>query len=538
MLSSALKIGAALLALTGLAACGGSNSTTALLYTGVTSQMQQPDTGTRAVDADRYFRIMCERGAIDSSASGACAELRLSQDQWRRLVYASMNDIDERCDMYIEALDEARRDNEAIGRQIKLIRDTTTAIVALADPTSAVAITVLNEAFSLAESSSNNYFSQMLLTLENGTVYGVVKKQQSAYRKALTSHGYIRKIYSKPTAYFAIRGYLRLCLPSTIESEVNSAIADVQYLGDARSFSISVNPDLASLSAVPKTPETATDLVDRWNRGTRSGGGDGGDGRGDGGNGGNGGSRAAPRPLNAITEDEKLLTFEEAKGIQERLCVSATGDFGQPRDAAKKTPPSATRRAVEIYEAINGRVVDGLLGVQEISGIEATRTCDELRTGQSGPGNAFEKLRYYEPNGNQNDAFAALQRELNLIVAMGRFSEKVRANATLKPALEKLFPVPAGEGRTNGAPAVINNASSAAPQSLEAARAYKPTLAFDGLTRLRIKALRDLATESLKTFEENDQVGTGSMSIALDLARDRISKLFCRIDQDTCNSLK
>jgi hypothetical protein len=52
----------------------------------------------------------------------------------------------------------------------------------------------------------------------------LVERQQEAYLKAVA-----KEYTSRPHAMQAIQGYATLCLPSTIENEVNRAIAATEY---------------------------------------------------------------------------------------------------------------------------------------------------------------------------------------------------------------------------------------------------------------------------------------------------------------------
>jgi hypothetical protein len=145
-----------------------------------------------------------------------------------------LNDIDRRCDAYLTWLDNKRRWVGPFHQQILDTQTATTAIMAatLVDPTKAIA--VVGAAFGFAAHSFTNFNNRFLFEVEKSTVQSVVLTRQQQYRQGLPA-----VINNRPAAIYALRQYLRLCMPMTIETQINTTVklferAGPQALSQAR----------------------------------------------------------------------------------------------------------------------------------------------------------------------------------------------------------------------------------------------------------------------------------------------------------------
>ncbi|MTD94557.1 hypothetical protein GIW81_09460 [Hyphomicrobium sp. xq] len=151
---------------------------------------------------------------------------------WRSAVLASLNDIDDRCEAYLSTLDKAKRNRASFLAELRSATSTA-GIILSTTGVGPTAIGIIEAAFGLAESSLDNYYSRLILEVEEGTVQNLVLKRQTAYRTLLQDQ-YMIYIRSKPAAFYAVRGYLRICLPSTIEARINSTLDSIVYLNEGR----------------------------------------------------------------------------------------------------------------------------------------------------------------------------------------------------------------------------------------------------------------------------------------------------------------
>jgi len=144
-----------------------------------------------------------------------------------------MNDIDQRCDAYLAWLDNARRAHAPTIKEFGDAQSATTIIMQQAGM-SAAPIAIAAAAFNFATNTYTNVTSRLVLELNRSTVQAVVLGRQRTYREGLfgtDTSGRKIMITSRPQAIFALRSYLRFCMPMTIETEVNSTVATFERGG-------------------------------------------------------------------------------------------------------------------------------------------------------------------------------------------------------------------------------------------------------------------------------------------------------------------
>ncbi|MEQ1695249.1 MAG: hypothetical protein ABL901_05340 [Hyphomicrobiaceae bacterium] len=227
---------------------------------------------------DKYFELMC---ATALNTAGCPTSIG---DDWRRVVHVALNDIDDRCEVYVTSLRQAKRDSEGYVAELKQIAKSTNVILGLAlDKTKgAKTIAIVQSAFGLGDQSISTYYSRLLLAVPPGTVQQLVLKRQTDFRvglrdgvevevvKATTTEGVDSsktvitattkaaqqmRLRSKADAYYVIKSYLRICLPETIEASINEGLEDAVFL-EARSKTpeqTRKNPDTEALTARART---------------------------------------------------------------------------------------------------------------------------------------------------------------------------------------------------------------------------------------------------------------------------------------------
>jgi hypothetical protein len=264
----------ALLLAVGAATCMSACSQPTLLLNGVGEAVYVADeTEKRTEGSVIYFQAMCTR-------AGVTCPLEPAAKQWELVVLAAFNDIDERCSAYLGSLDRAKRDRAFFTRALSDVATTTRAIMDKIDP-GPKALNVVEAVFSYSRNSIDTYYSRLILETEKGTILRLVTRLQTDYRNYLFKVLSGKRLDGSVGAYYAVRGYLRLCLPATIEGEIHSTLNNVGYRDAARgSTDVTHSAVLGTVEAVP--------LIEV------SGGGGGGGTTGPGGGGGTGGSTRPP----------------------------------------------------------------------------------------------------------------------------------------------------------------------------------------------------------------------------------------------------
>jgi hypothetical protein len=191
---------------------------------GVGTNVYSYDVAAETQLQDTYVEQICHQAGL---APDSCNVDNFSPMVWRLFVLAGMNDIDQRCDAYLTWLDNVRR---AQAPTVKQIADTQTAttLVMQAAGVGVGPIAVAAAVFGFATNTFNNVTSRLILEVDHSTVQAVVLSHQKDYRDGLfgTDNTTPVVIASKPAAIYALRSYLRLCMPMTIETQINNIMAN------------------------------------------------------------------------------------------------------------------------------------------------------------------------------------------------------------------------------------------------------------------------------------------------------------------------
>jgi len=178
---------------------------------------------------DLYLTELCRQALpLVSTAEVQCINATPNSNAWNLIVQAGLNDVDRRCDSYLAWLDDRRRTNSAV---LKELGDVTVASQAIMRVTGAGAnpITLAGLAFGLAANTFTNVNSRLLLEVDKTTVQTLVLRRREAYRVQLQGIA----IDSRPAAIHALRSYLTICTPYTIETDINSTVTVFQVGGAA-----------------------------------------------------------------------------------------------------------------------------------------------------------------------------------------------------------------------------------------------------------------------------------------------------------------
>ena len=203
---------------------------------GVGTDLYPDDVANQTNLQNAYVANICRQaGLIPTEYDGtiSCGPNPHDPVMWWQFVQAGMNDIDRRCDAYLTWLDNVRRSREPILNQISQTRTATQTILNAAgvgvDP-----ITIVGAAFGLANDIFTNVNSRLITELDHSTVQAVVLSKQTEYRNSLIGDAKNKPtvmITSRPAAIYALRSYLRLCMPMTIETEINNTVATIARSG-------------------------------------------------------------------------------------------------------------------------------------------------------------------------------------------------------------------------------------------------------------------------------------------------------------------
>ena len=186
---------------------------------------------------NRYVDFICAQAGPNCGGS------------WAAFVQAGMNDIDQRCDAFLTWLDARRRDKEPVLNELTAIGAATHTIMTVTG-SSAGSLDIVTAAMALAAATYSNWNSRLLLSLNQSTVQDTVYANQGKFRDKIKDY----TIDNRPYAIYLLRNYLRLCMPTTIEANINTSATLVQ-LG---------NPTAAKESTVVKAIAPAVRVSTRF----------------------------------------------------------------------------------------------------------------------------------------------------------------------------------------------------------------------------------------------------------------------------------
>ena len=194
---------------------------------GIGSDLYRSDLPEVTKLQDDYVDYICRQANIlPSIAAGErCVFPAISPD-WTLFVQAGMNDIDQRCDHFLNWIDYKRRNKDHMTKQVA---DTVFAITTIARVTGSPdrSMDVLGAALGLASATFANVSARLLTVADQATVQSVVVVNQNKYRLAIKND----LIDNRPSAIHVLRSYLRICLPATIEMEINTNTVIAQRTG-------------------------------------------------------------------------------------------------------------------------------------------------------------------------------------------------------------------------------------------------------------------------------------------------------------------
>ena len=220
---------------------------------GIGTDLSRPEMADATALLNQYIGHICKQAGLElipDQPAATCSDRSFAQAQWVQFVKAGMNDIDQRCDAYLAWLDNRRRSAEPLLRQIGDVGKATGSILD-ATGVGPHSMNIVGVAFGLAANTFTNVNSRLLLEVNQATVQSVVHKGQEEFRNRKD----YTNTFSRSDAIYHLRSYLRLCMPFTIETDINTTVAIAKRVGPGSlDNNPLIAPEIADASDVPATP--------------------------------------------------------------------------------------------------------------------------------------------------------------------------------------------------------------------------------------------------------------------------------------------
>jgi hypothetical protein len=286
-----------------------------------------------------YIAHICYEAGL-AQAGYTCDDPSLGRN-WATFVQAGLNDIDRRCDSYLAWLDDKKRSQTPILNELHAISATTIGIMR-ASGVGANPITIVGLAFGLAADTFTNIQSRLVLEANHSTVQAVILDNQSRYRAELVD----KVIDNKPAALYLLRGYLRICMPFSIETSMNDTLTVYHRSGAA---ALTQAPPLLQRPAMLPTAKTLRIAVPpEGPRGPLPG----------------TGKNNPPLPRSeatmvGATDAENDIPQSVGETIQKNLCItSPKTNFELARDAIQQAKIGANQGRIHLFNNIQDRITN------------------------------------------------------------------------------------------------------------------------------------------------------------------------------------
>jgi hypothetical protein len=196
---------------------------------GVGAKLQWSNLSEETQLLNDYVSLICQQAdLVRVYRDGTIPECRPSGAEWAIFVQAGMNDIDRRCDGFLNYIDYLRRSRVHWLNQLTQTLAATSTVMG-ATGASAKSMEIVTAAFGLAANSLTNSTERLLTLAEHSTVQSVVLGEQRKFRIDVRTLG--PQINNRPAAIHTLRNYLRICMPMTIEQQINSTVTIYQQGG-------------------------------------------------------------------------------------------------------------------------------------------------------------------------------------------------------------------------------------------------------------------------------------------------------------------
>lgn len=172
---------------------------------------------------DIYVKEVCEQAGYPQSESSDGVSSCMENSGWNRFVMAGINDINRRCDGYLTWLDAKRRDRAPVLKELLTASAASQSILAASGAHSST-LDIVSAGFALAGATYENWNSRLLLAINQSTVVDIVYSRQAQFVEQMKG----KNFGDRPTAIYVLRNYLRLCMPTTIEADINTSMTLIQ----------------------------------------------------------------------------------------------------------------------------------------------------------------------------------------------------------------------------------------------------------------------------------------------------------------------
>lgn len=246
-MANPIKLAGTIASITMLAACSPTSDGTA--FTQSWSKRYGPSPTISASAARQSADAQTDIVQAFRSASGDAGD-------YFGATLIGFNFVDEQCDAYLQALYVLDRERDSTKTGLNAVAQVTNAILGIT-PASKLTMGVVTQAFGVGGQFADDLLKGYLYGKSPAVVSHVVDVMRDKYRADTASAKNDINSSGVPLAYAYIRGYLKLCLPSTISASIDNAAATATATTGSTEKSSNTNKTLNLIEFRRATSETS-----------------------------------------------------------------------------------------------------------------------------------------------------------------------------------------------------------------------------------------------------------------------------------------
>jgi hypothetical protein len=183
------------------------------------------------------------------------------RENWYTIIMTGFNVVDDACMSYIDDLWILERRKTRNGALIAATGAAAAGIVAANSHPSAITLAILAQAFGLASAYNTAVSESYLYTQNAATIKKLIRKTTEAYRtdiakKVRPETEVTYPMGSPGAAYHHMREYLALCLPPTIQAQIEDLVANAKAAPENSATDVALTKAKANVTATGRTSLT------------------------------------------------------------------------------------------------------------------------------------------------------------------------------------------------------------------------------------------------------------------------------------------
>lgn len=232
--------GLLMISLSGLAGCSSLNNMSALNNNTMSKTLSADEIANYATNQEAVYQALLSLAGLPGHPT--------TTDEWGQVIMAGVQYSNQKCESYLEAVDWAKQGRQRDSSLLGQMGTFTSGVMGITDA-SARDLALTAAAFGSANTGFNTWNQDALAGLEASAVRSVVHTMQEQYVQNLNFNQYTNRI----SAFNALQGYIRLCMPGNIAAEANQAVRRANTVKEGDATATDVGNGALTVPAIPVT---------------------------------------------------------------------------------------------------------------------------------------------------------------------------------------------------------------------------------------------------------------------------------------------